>query len=987
MNPSQFAAVATVVVAVLAIQSLDQLGVSRAIVAWTGELGEIAPTVTTISLIFGGALFAGCYAAAPAFVGIMGVPGVVSVVRLAALRAIISSVGATPAALLQRRSPRIAKVVVDQAGNWTAVALTIALALTGHGSLSLALGVVAGSFVSASLSVIFARQALHVGFRLRAAAVAVRAGLPFAGSAVLLLLACNSDLVLVGHLLPRPDLGFYLLAVCAAGLPVALSSLPIGTIAQTVFAQFRRGPRVMDSAFLAAANLLGCLTIPTCLLIGGSASYLIQLIYGPAWAPVAPLLRWVAPLAALRIFYELTVDYLAARTSPRMTLSFQLVLVAVLVPSMIAGARWDGLIGLAVAQMTVVVVLLAPLYLWQLVQSWVRARSLVRRLSTRLAVLVVAGWVVFSIRRSMVPDKWLDLGAATFVTATVMGLLTYRMRSVLNALNRAAARAQQMGAAIPAAALPPAAAAAPPLYPVLTPVPRSPQPVQVSDTAEPGGEAGLGEKVRSATRWSFLNTAVLRIANFGVGVVLARTAFGPKAFGLYAVSQVILAVLLSANELGVSLAIVRWQEDVRSFARTVYSLSVASSALFYAGLLVGAPYAARLLGSPHATGMIRVLSLCVVIDGLACVPLALLNRTFAQRRLMLVNSVNFAVGTGVTLGLAFAGMGPISFAWGSVSGCTAALVVATLAAPFVVLPGWNTGQARKLLRFGIPLAGASLLMLGVFNVDSAIVGGTLGPAALGLYGLAFNISSWPTRSITEAVGRVAFAGFSRVAHSAELLAAAYAKTLGLLMACTVPACVMLGTLAEPIVRLVYGERWIAAVPVLTLLAILGLLRVAYDFSYDCLAAAGKRTTLLGVQAWWLAALIPVLLIGARTRGIVGVGEGHVLVAGPLVLPAFVWALSRCGIRPRSIAGACWRPFLGGIVMAVACELVLRVIGDSLLGLVAAAAAGLAVYLPLVYPMLSLLRRQEQSPVSLGEASATRRWNISASSMTSGTRES
>ena len=60
-----------------------------------------------------------------------------------------------------------------------------------------------------------------------------------------------------------------------------------------------------------------------------------------------------------------------------------------------------------------------------------------------------------------------------------------------------------------------------------------------------------------------VNTLVLRVANFTVGVVLARTVFGPHAWGLYAISQLVLSVLLSANEMGVSLAVVRWEGDVR----------------------------------------------------------------------------------------------------------------------------------------------------------------------------------------------------------------------------------------------------------------------------------------------------------------------------------------------------------------------------------------------------------------------------------------
>ena len=299
----------------------------------------------------------------------------------------------------------------------------------------------------------------------------------------------------------------------------------------------------------------------------------------------------------------------------------------------------------------------------------------------------------------------------------------------------------------------------PPIYP-LTASPSRQQ------TLRPGPEAedqDLSAKVRSGARWSLLNTIVVRISNFMVGILLARTVFGPKIFGLYAVSQVVITILLSANELGIDAAMIRWEGDVRVFARTVFTLSVASSTAIYAGLFVTAPYVAGLLGSPSATSMLRILCLVVIIDGFACVPLALLTREFAQGRRMLVDTLNFVVSTGVTLWLAFGGRGAISFAWGSVAGCTAALIAATIVAPYIVVPGWNTAQARQLLSYGLPLAGASLLTLGVVNVDSAIVGATLGPAMLGLYQLAFNVSSWPVSSISQAVQRVSFAGFSRVA--------------------------------------------------------------------------------------------------------------------------------------------------------------------------------------------------------------------------------
>jgi hypothetical protein len=113
---------------------------------------------------------------------------------------------------------------------------------------------------------------------------------------------------------------------------------------------------------------------------------------------------------------------------------------------------------------------------------------------------------------------------------------------------------------------------------------------------------------------------------------------------------------------------------------------------------------------------------------------------------------------------------------------------------------------------------------------------------------------------------------------------------------------------------------------------------------------------MGVQALWLAALVPVLLIGARLRGITGVSIGHVAVAALLVGPAFLWALSKSGITVRSIFRACLLPFLGGAVMAVVSLAVIHYLGEGLVGLAAAIVAALAVYAPIVYPMRKLIRQ-------------------------------
>lgn len=474
-------------------------------------------------------------------------------------------------------------------------------------------------------------------------------------------------------------------------------------------------------------------------------------------------------------------------------------------------------------------------------------------------------------------------------------------------------------------------------------------------TPAPAPAPSLGRKVGSAAKWSLINTVVMRLGNFATGIVLARFFLGPEAWGVYGIAQTVLLVLLSANELGVSLAIVRWEGDPRRFAPTVLTLSAASSCLLYAVLFAVAPAVAGVLGSPEASGVLRVMCLCVVLDGLSQVPAGFLTREFAQGRRMAVDGLNFVLSTAVTLLLAVEGFGAMSFAWGSVVGNVAALIGCCLAAPGTLKFGWDREQARALLKFGLPLAGASMLALGVVNVDTMVVGSALDPLALGFYVLAFNISGWPVRIISEAARRVSFAGFSRLADSPQALAAGFARALGVVMAGTVPICVLLAALAAPVVELIYGERWLPAARALPWLMALGLVRIGCELAYDCLVAIGHRRSLIGVQGLWLIVLIPALVIGARTGGIVGVAQGHVLVAGAVVVPVFLLALHRGGIRLGTVARACAWPLLGGAVMSAVLLLLERYLGGGVLALLATGAAGTLCYVLCVLPGRALLK--------------------------------
>ncbi|HEX4702838.1 MAG TPA: lipopolysaccharide biosynthesis protein, partial [Pseudonocardiaceae bacterium] len=428
-------------------------------------------------------------------------------------------------------------------------------------------------------------------------------------------------------------------------------------------------------------------------------------------------------------------------------------------------------------------------------------------------------------------------------------------------------------------------------------------------------EVETDHKVRSALGMSLLNTAIGRVGTVLTGILLARI-LAPADFGAFAVALVALTAVLSINELGVSLALVRWPGNPRDIAPTVTTISMVSSAILFGLCWIAAPEFAAQLGSPGATGVVRLLCSSVLIDGATAAAAQFTNREFRQGRRLVVDFANLTLSAGITVVLALAGFGPWSLAIGRLVGNGLSALLLFRLMELWPRPGFDRAQAKELIRFGLPLAGASLLVFAMLNVDYVVTGHVLGAVALGLYLQAFNLASWPVNMFSTVVRRVSFAAFARVQHDPERRQEVLAQLAALLMAATLPVCALLGLLALPVVTTLYGHKWAGATGALEFLVVLGAVRVAAELGYDYLVALGHGRRTMWLQAGWFAALAVFLPIGATQDGIRGVAMAHAAVAVLLVLPAFVIAVRATGVPVTVLGRAVVRPVLGCAVLVV-----------------------------------------------------------------------
>ncbi len=470
-----------------------------------------------------------------------------------------------------------------------------------------------------------------------------------------------------------------------------------------------------------------------------------------------------------------------------------------------------------------------------------------------------------------------------------------------------------------------------------------------------GEEQPLEARIRKGLRWSFLNQMVGRLVSVVSGIALARILV-PEDFGVFAVALLVVNILLGLNDLGLLLAVVRWPGDLKVAARTAMTLATSFSALLYCAVFAAAPYFADFMNSPESTWVVRVFFLTIVIDGITTVSHGLIVRDFLQDRMAKSEFAAMPVGVAVSIGLALAGAGAWSLAIGQLAGNVVSAVVIIRLAPFRVWPGWDTPAARWMLRFGLPLAMTSVVEYVVLNLDYVIVGRVLGPVALGLYLLAYNVSNWPVSIVTDAVRRVSIAGFAHVSADDEAVRAGFHRTFRILAIVSLPLVLLLAVLSHAVIGALYGPKWSESATVLTYLAILGGTRVAIGYVFDLLIGVGRSRLTLVLKLGWLVALLPALIIGARMGGIEGVGIAHAIVALAVASPLFMLGARAVGVRLGPLGRDLARPLLGTAVAAVLGILLQQVVQGAWLEIFVISPVMIAAYVFIGLPWRDLLGR-------------------------------
>lgn len=372
----------------------------------------------------------------------------------------------------------------------------------------------------------------------------------------------------------------------------------------------------------------------------------------------------------------------------------------------------------------------------------------------------------------------------------------------------------------------------------------------------------LSERALTAAKWNYVGVAARVLAQFVAQIVLARL-LGPVPFGMFGVCMLTVGVASILSEMGLGSALVQIGTLTEADIRVAFTRIVVASAGLAMLLALAAPPVAHYFGDGGLTWPLRGIALSVFIQGLGVVPLGLLRRRLELRAAQIAYVAGYFTGfvlVGTALALAGAGVWSLVGALGAQSLATAALLYR--AAPHSLRP-LLVAEGSSLQVFAARVLLTNMSNWTIENLDNLLVGRLLGLQALGLYSVSYNLMRTPANHVVVSLQQVLFSASARVQDDAAALRRAFLLTLNAVLLVSLPTFIAAGVLSRTLVEALYGQKWLAAVPVLLPLALAMPVHAVMAIAGPILWGRGMVGKELRVQFWVALLLVGAIVVSAR----------------------------------------------------------------------------------------------------------------------------
>jgi O-antigen/teichoic acid export membrane protein len=397
-------------------------------------------------------------------------------------------------------------------------------------------------------------------------------------------------------------------------------------------------------------------------------------------------------------------------------------------------------------------------------------------------------------------------------------------------------------------------------------------------------------------------------------IVLARLLV-PEDFGVVAKAAMIASFLELITTFGLEAALIHNQRAVAAHYDTVWTIHVIRGLVIAVVLAILARPAAEFFREPALSTILWFYGLAALLNGLENVGVVDFRKNLTFNKDFRYSLYRKLAGFIVTVTVAYVWRSYWAFVIGVVSSSGVALLASFLMSPY--RPRLSLGEWKSLFDFSKWVFFIGLIQSVSSKFDTFVLSRFSTTEEVGQYTVSYELAGTASTEIAMPIARATMPGLAQLNDSFEKFRDTYQRTIAVLLLISVPASLGLSAVAYPTTIVLLGEKWVAAVRIIEILAIFGIFRSISAVSASAFMSSGKVKAMGQLSLFDLVIRVAFLSAGFATGGVVGMAIGVVLAGFVQMLISLVVQQAIGFLRVVDLVSDTWRIFVSGVVMYAA----------------------------------------------------------------------
>jgi len=324
------------------------------------------------------------------------------------------------------------------------------------------------------------------------------------------------------------------------------------------------------------------------------------------------------------------------------------------------------------------------------------------------------------------------------------------------------------------------------------------------------------KNIYSNISWVFTGNTANYAVNFIGGIILARL-LAPEEFGVLLTIQIFTGLAGFFAGGGMVQALIRTKTVAKKDYDVVFTLQFLAGTIIYSIFYSLSPWFSQWYNNDIYTNLIRVSAISFIYRPLVNLPSSMLQREMRFQLKIFIDFTSLLVSVISSIVLAKKGHGVWSLVWGGIIGSLTNIILLFITTKWSPKLCFDFKYGKHLAHYGMLKALGDIVLYLRNQASIFILSRTLGPASVGLYNKGESLATMPHTFFLGSVQPVVFRVLSIEQDNHDRCQYIYFKSITLLALYATPIYIGLLWLSEPVIKVLYGDRWIeAATPLMIL---------------------------------------------------------------------------------------------------------------------------------------------------------------------------